>query len=102
MLPIMIFGLIVLVYLAGTRGHTFWAENEAYYSLGAQSVRSGHFLLPTFHDGMAIDKPPLMCWWIALISLPFGRVTEFSARLANVIPAIATLWFIYRYVLQNA
>ena len=92
--------LILVVYFLGILGHSFWAENEAYYALGANSVRAGHFLLPTFSEGLPIDKPPLVCWSIALLSWPIGSATEITARLANIIPAFAVLWLIFRFAAQ--
>ena len=41
-------------------------------------------------------KPPLFFWSIAIFSIPFGAVTEFTARLPSVLAALGTLWLTMR------
>lgn len=91
------FAVILVVFCLNLLPRTFWAENEAYYALGAGNVLDGHFLVPVIYDNTLADKPPLMFWYIALVSLPFGSVTEFTARLANLIPAFLILFAVYRF-----
>jgi len=94
--------VLAAIYIAGTYNRSFWSENEAYYSLGAESVLEGRQLLPVIHERAVADKPPFMFWWVALVSVPLGVVSEFTARLANVLPSIGTLallaWFAKRVI----
>jgi 4-amino-4-deoxy-L-arabinose transferase-like glycosyltransferase len=96
-LPKLIFTVLLIIFGLSLLPRTFWAENEAYYALGAGSVLRGNFLLPVIYDNMLSDKPPLMFWWVALISSPLGYVSEASARIANLIPAFAILLGLYQF-----
>lgn len=96
-LPTVTFILMAIIYCLSLLPRTLWAENEAYYAMGAQNVLEGKILLPVIYDNMLSDKPPLMFWWIALISLPFGNVSEITARIANILPAFLILFIIYRF-----
>lgn len=83
-----IFALVAVVYLLGSSLKTFWAENEAYYALGAESLLKNPALVPTIYNETLADKPPFMFWWVAVVSWFFGGVSEFSARLANLLPSL--------------
>lgn len=87
-LAIAIFGAI---YSLNSADRSFWAENEAYYALGARSVLSGNWLLPEVYPGKFADKPPLTFWWVAGVSRLFGAVTEWTARLANMLAALGVM-----------
>jgi len=90
-LPVFAILVVAFAYLAGIGGRGFWGENEAYYSLGARSVLQGHVLLPHWYEGTPVDKPPFAFWWVAMVSAVLGNVTELTARVANLIPALGTL-----------
>jgi len=94
--------LLALVYLMGIGGRSFWAENEAYYALGAQSVLDGNVLLPMIHGEVFADKPPLVFWWVAAVSAVIGKVSEFSARLSNVLLAFAAFGAVLGFARREA
>ncbi|MGI8907511.1 MAG: ArnT family glycosyltransferase [Candidatus Sumerlaeaceae bacterium] len=95
--PVWLGIIICVIYLVGISNRSFWAENEAYYALGARSVLDGHWLLPVIYNDTVADKPPLVFWAVALVSALLGGVSEFSARVTNLIPSMLVLFYIYRF-----
>lgn len=100
--------LLVLTLLAcaaflprlGTR--ELWPPDEPRFALIAhEMLRDGSFIVPHLQGEVYSEKPPLQVWLIALASLPFGEVTEWSARIPSALAAIATVvltgWFARRY-----
>jgi 4-amino-4-deoxy-L-arabinose transferase-like glycosyltransferase/uncharacterized protein YjiK len=83
--------LIGIVYCLSFSDRSFWGENEAYYSLGARSVLAGDWLLPHINHDLPADKPPLTFWSIATVAALLGGVSEWTARFANLVPALAVL-----------
>lgn len=69
-------------------------ENPVSYVQDA--VHSGNWILQRDTSGSVTSKPPLYTWTAALISLPFGRVTEWSmympTALATLGTALLLLW----------
>jgi 4-amino-4-deoxy-L-arabinose transferase-like glycosyltransferase len=63
----------------------------------AESMRrSGDWIVPRLYGEPLFTKPPGMYLAIVLCSLPFGRVTEFSARLPSALAASLTVLIFYR------
>jgi 4-amino-4-deoxy-L-arabinose transferase-like glycosyltransferase len=84
------FAVVVLAIPVGRA--PIWEPNDARYVLLARDVvERGHWLVPEVrgvrHEGLY--KPQLYFWSIALVSLPPGRVTEFTAAIPSVVSAIA-------------
>jgi 4-amino-4-deoxy-L-arabinose transferase-like glycosyltransferase len=48
-------------------------------------MQNGDFLVPLLGERIYLNKPPLFNWMIVSTSLPFGTVTEWSARLVTVL-----------------
>jgi 4-amino-4-deoxy-L-arabinose transferase-like glycosyltransferase len=59
-------------------------------------LRSGDWLVPRLYGEPLFTKPPGMYVAIVLCSLPFGGVTEFSARLPSALAATVTVLLFYR------
>jgi 4-amino-4-deoxy-L-arabinose transferase-like glycosyltransferase len=71
-----------------------WEPNDARYVLLAQDiVEHGHWLVPEVRGvhGEGLYKPQLYSWVLALVSLPFGRVTELTAALPSVAAALGAV-----------
>ncbi len=72
-------GLLLFLYYVGARD--FWPTDEDEYGqISREMLRSGNWLLATCNGEPWTIKPVLLNWLIALISLPWGDVTEFRAR----------------------
>jgi 4-amino-4-deoxy-L-arabinose transferase-like glycosyltransferase len=65
--------------------------------LAAEFLRSGDWIVPRLYGEPLFTKPPGMYAAIALVSWPFGRVTEATARLPSALAATATVLLFYWY-----
>lgn len=50
-----------------------------------EMLRSGNLILPVDGAGDIAYKPPLFHWLVALVSLPFGHVSELTSRLPSML-----------------
>lgn len=81
---------------AGFAAMPFWDEDEPRFAAIARTMlESGDWVVPMFNDTLAVDKPVLMHWCMAVCYRLFG-VSEIPARLpaaiATVAAALALLW----------
>jgi 4-amino-4-deoxy-L-arabinose transferase-like glycosyltransferase len=65
--------------------------------IAAEFLRSGNWIVPTLYGEPLLTKPPGMYAAIALVSWPFGRVTEWTARLPSALAATLTVFLVYGY-----
>jgi len=94
------FVILGLLYCINFEDRSFWVENEAFYAMGTQSVLEGNVLLPLIFNDEYANKPPLFFWWAAAISAPFGGVSEWTVRLANILAALGILAGLYLFALR--
>src|SRR5262249_11746995 len=68
--------------------------------------RSGDWIVPRLYNEPLFTKPPGMYAAIAAVSLPFGGVTEWSARLPSAIaatfPVVLFYWYFARQLGRSA
>ena len=89
-LIVLAFAVVVLAQPIG--GAPIWEPNDARWVLLARDmVEHGHWLMPDIRGvpNEGIYKPQLFAWCIALVSLPTGQVTEFTAAIPSIVSAIA-------------
>jgi 4-amino-4-deoxy-L-arabinose transferase-like glycosyltransferase len=73
-------------------GYDLWAPDEPYFGEGAREmIADGHWLVPHLLGEVTTDKPPLFFWLIALVSLPWGGISAWTARLPSLLAALGTL-----------
>ncbi len=74
------------------------SPDEPRFSLIVQDIFRGEGTLIVPHlDGVIYsEKPPLQLWAVWLASLPFGRPTEWSARIPSVLAAIGLVLLTWR------
>jgi 4-amino-4-deoxy-L-arabinose transferase-like glycosyltransferase len=71
-------------------------RNETLRAIIARDMlRTGNWIVPTLYGGPLFTKPPGMYVAIALCSLPFGAVSELSARLPSALAATASVFLVY-------
>lgn len=90
LLPVAALGLVAAtLFLIRLTGAPDLMDNE--YRLGAtvlNAVQGGNWICP--HDSIGnTDKPPLLTWLSALVSLPTGRVTRFTLYLPTALATLA-------------
>lgn len=82
-------------------GYDLWPPDEPRFGQVAREMReSGNPIALTVNGEPYKEKPPLLFWLIALASLPFGDVTETSARVPSAAAALACVYFSYRLALD--
>ena len=71
-------------------------NDEARFPLLAQDILNrGDWLFPILNGSVYHNKPILVAWLIALVSWPFGYVTQFTAVIPSAAAAFATALVIF-------
>lgn len=84
---VLLLATVLVAVPAGRR--PFWSSDEARPALLARDIlEHGSWLVPTLRERLYLNKPQLYFWSIAVLSLPFGRVTEATAVLPSVVSAL--------------
>ena len=79
-----------LSLLVGFSATPFWDEDEPRFAAIARTmVETGDWVVPTYNGELAVDKPVLMHWCMALSTAVFGN-HEFAARLPAAIATLLT------------
>ena len=85
---------LVFVYKVGDRD--LWAPDEDEYAqMSREMIRTGNWIFPTVNGQPWTVKPVLYNWLVSAISLPFGDVNEFRARIFSALSAIGTVLTTY-------
>jgi len=75
---------------AGIAATPFWDEDEPRFAAIARTmVDTGDWIVPMFNDELAVDKPVLMHWAMAVAYTLFGT-SEIAARLPAAIATLLT------------
>ena len=75
---------------AGFMSTPFWDEDEPRFAAIARTmVTTGDWVVPMYNGELAVDKPVLMHWCMALGFTTFG-FNEFAARLPSALAAVLT------------
>lgn len=78
---IIVFVLAVLSLMPFLHLDSFYTKGEPREALVPQAMlETGNWILPQRYGDTFATKPPFMHWFSAVISLPAGEVTEWSAR----------------------
>jgi 4-amino-4-deoxy-L-arabinose transferase-like glycosyltransferase len=97
MAAVLIAAVTVPQFLLGLGDRNIWIPLEARYALVAREMLlAGHWILPHLGGEVYADKPPLLFWFIALISALGSGVTEWSARLPTALAAISVCLVTWR------
>ena len=93
---LLLLALAALIFLPRLGSREFWSPDEPRFALIAQeTLEGGNLLVPRFHGEVYSNKPPLYLWLVGIFSLPWGRVTEWSARLPSALGAICAVQVTY-------
>ena len=63
-----------------------------------EMLRSSNWILPVDGAGDIAYKPPLFHWIIALVSLPFGGVSEFTSRVPSMLGMLLMCAMTWKFV----
>jgi 4-amino-4-deoxy-L-arabinose transferase-like glycosyltransferase len=79
-----------LVWLRG-----FNSDDGVAVTLAQTAIMDGQWLTPHMFNLRFAERPVLLSWVIALISLPFGSVSEFTARLPIILSLLGGCLLIF-------
>jgi 4-amino-4-deoxy-L-arabinose transferase-like glycosyltransferase len=85
------------LFFYGLGAGELWRTESLRAIIAAEFLRSGNWVVPTLYGEPLYTKPPGMYAAIALVSWPFGGVTETTARLPSALAATATVFLLYWY-----
>src|SRR5262245_49333405 len=86
-----------LLSVWGVWTYDLWAPDEPYFGEGAREmIADGHWAVPHVNGEVTTDKPPLLFWLIALVSLPLGKVVSLTARVPSLLASLGTVWLTIR------
>jgi 4-amino-4-deoxy-L-arabinose transferase-like glycosyltransferase len=85
------------LFFYGLGAGEFWRTEGLRAIIAAEFLHSGNWLVPTLYGEPLFTKPPGMYAAIALVSWPFGGVTEWTARLPSALAASAVVFLFYWY-----
>ncbi len=95
--------LAAVLFICNIWGYDLWAPDEPFFGEGAREMLvDGHWLVTYVNGKVNTHKPPFFFWLIALLSLPLGRVTSFTARLPSALASLGTLALILRLGRRSA
>ena len=87
---IIVFASLLFLFNLGNRD--LWAPDEPRYAQVSREMwDSKDFVLPHLNGEKYPDKPPVLFWLIIFFSIPFGEITELSARLPSALAGIGCL-----------
>ena len=92
-----------LLFFYGLGAGELWRTESLRAIIAAEFLRSGNWIVPTLYGEPLFTKPPGMYAAIALVSWPFGGVSEWTARLPSALAASITVACVvgrYHYVID--
>ncbi|MBI4556608.1 MAG: glycosyltransferase family 39 protein [Candidatus Hydrogenedentes bacterium] len=88
--------LAMVLFSANIGGYDLWPEDQPRFGeVAREMLQSGDGLVLRVNGQPYREKPPLLFWLIALVSRPFGDVTEFTARVPVVVAGAITVAMTY-------
>ena len=91
---LLLIGFFLFVYKVGDRD--LWAPDEDEYAqISREMIRSGNWAMPTVNGEPWAIKPVLYNWLVSAISLPWGDVDEFRARIFSSLAALGTAFLTF-------
>jgi 4-amino-4-deoxy-L-arabinose transferase-like glycosyltransferase len=88
-------GLCGFLFFYGLTAGELWRTEGLRALVAARFLESGNWIVPTVYGEPLFTKPPGMYAAIALVSAPFGGVSEWTARLPSALAATVTVWLFY-------
>jgi 4-amino-4-deoxy-L-arabinose transferase-like glycosyltransferase len=85
------------LFFYGLNAGQLWKTEGLRAIVAAEYLRTGNWIVPTLYGEPLFTKPPGMYAAIALFSIPFGQVTEWTARLPSALAATLTVLMLYCY-----
>jgi len=92
--------LVLVVYVPGIGSRDVWNPDEPRYAVVAREMldtgTAEAFMVPHLNGKLYTQKPPLLFWSMAAASVPFGEVSEITARVPSLLAALAAILGVFR------
>jgi 4-amino-4-deoxy-L-arabinose transferase-like glycosyltransferase len=85
------------LFFYGIHAGELWRTESLRAIIAAEFLNSGNWVVPMLYGEPLFTKPPGMYAAIALVSWPFGGVSEWTARLPSALAATAVVFLFYWY-----
>ena len=92
----LIMGIALLIAVPSALFHGYHYVEGLTVTIAQSALDDGNWLTPHIFNTRWIERPTLLSWFIAVISLPFGRVIPFIARLPIILSLLAGILLIWR------
>ena len=84
------------LFALDTSQHDLWPPDEPRYAqVAREMLESGDWLVLRVNGEPYLEKPPLLFWAIAAVSVPFGDITETTARIPSILAGLGTVVLTY-------
>lgn len=90
----------LFLFLDTTLFNTRGSSREAVVAL--TMLKDGNWILPINNGVDMAYKPPFLHWLMALVSLPFGQVTELTARIPSAVALTLMVVCSFRFYARRA
>jgi 4-amino-4-deoxy-L-arabinose transferase-like glycosyltransferase len=94
---LILFILCAFLFFYGINAGELWRTESLRAIIAAEFLKTGNWLVPTLYGNPLFTKPPGSYAAIALVSWPFGGVSEWTARLPSALAATVTVFLVYWY-----
>ena len=85
-----------ILFFTNLGGYDLWPPDEPRFAeVAREMMASGDYLVPRVNGQPYTEKPPVLFWLTALVSSPFGDVSETTARLPLAIGGMLTVLMTY-------
>ncbi len=92
-----VLALLLATVLTAFVPRDLWTPDEQRYGeVPREMLRSGDLVVPHLNARPYAEKPPVFFWAVAILSLPSGDVTSFTARLAGCLFAAGAFLLVHR------
>jgi 4-amino-4-deoxy-L-arabinose transferase-like glycosyltransferase len=85
------------LFFYGIGAGELWRTESLRAIVAQEFLNTGNWVVPTLYGNPLLTKPPGTYAAIALLSLPLGGVTEWTARLPSALAAMITVLLVYWY-----
>jgi 4-amino-4-deoxy-L-arabinose transferase-like glycosyltransferase len=86
-----------VLFFYGLTAGELWRTESLRAIVAQEFLKTGNWVVPTLYGQPLLTKPPGTYAAIALLSWPFGGVSEWTARLPSALTASFTLFLVYWY-----
>lgn len=85
-----------VVFSIGIGRYDLWPPDEPRFAqVAREMIERADYLVPHVNAEVYNEKPPLLFWAIAALSLPVGDVSEITARIPSVLSGVAVVLLTY-------